>query len=147
MTSEQEIAWLAGLLEGEGAFMLGKNWVNKKAYIYPVIVVSMTDKDVVDRVAAIFGNTTYCSKPQESHWKLLYSVSTSGSRAVVFLKKILPFMGERRRKKITEILDYWAKRPSSKEMRSATMKVVASKRKHKPHGGGFAPNEKDTPLV
>jgi hypothetical protein len=53
--SKVDIAWLAGLLEGEGSFMRGKR---KDA---PGISLAMTDRDVVERAAKLL--RTKCMGP------------------------------------------------------------------------------------
>lgn len=49
MMTIAEIAWLGGLLEGEGCFISGSTSA------CPRIILQMSDKDVVDRVAAYLG--------------------------------------------------------------------------------------------
>src|SRR5262245_20148534 len=49
--------WLAGLLEGEGAFMVTKQGQQ------PRPVVSMTDEDVIARVAEMWGTAEAAAPP------------------------------------------------------------------------------------
>ena len=62
--SETQIAWLAGLFEGEAYFSLDKR--SKKRYINstsppaPFIKIAMVDEDIINRVAKLL-NKTYFS--------------------------------------------------------------------------------------
>ncbi len=47
MMSLKDLAWLGGLLEGEGCFMIPKG--------SPRIALAMSDKDVVQRAARLMG--------------------------------------------------------------------------------------------
>ena len=47
MIRNVDIAWLAELLEGEGSFVMSERSI--------AIVVKMTDRDVVERAAALLG--------------------------------------------------------------------------------------------
>lgn len=98
MTSEQ-IAWLAGLLEGEASFSL-------HAGGHPKLDLEMSDEDVIAKAANLIGARL---RPQhrtknKPHYKATWRVNICGSKAIPILEKILPFMGMRRTKKIEEIL-------------------------------------------
>jgi hypothetical protein len=99
-TPREELLWLAALLEGEGHFGLNGG--------YPNIVLNMTDSDVVEaahRIAGV-GNISgpYKSKRKKTHksfwrWKVSYR-----PHVFALCRALLPFMGERRSKRIEEIL-------------------------------------------
>ncbi|GGJ45308.1 LAGLIDADG family homing endonuclease [Deinococcus roseus] len=103
--TEIEIAWLAGLLEGEGSFMEAP----PSSPNSPRLVVSMTDLDVIEKVASLFG-TRYIKNDRRNpeRWKTCYVVKLSGTPAMQMMKLVHPHMGERRRKKIEEILEKYA---------------------------------------
>lgn len=99
MTYEQETLWLAGLLEGEGCF---------RARIHSVIVrLKMTDEDVVRKAAVLMGGK--CKRlphyGRPSHWKTSFEVNVCSEKAIQVMKRILPFMGQRRKAKIEELLE------------------------------------------
>jgi hypothetical protein len=98
--SEADLAWLAGLLEGEGSFFM----VRHKGYQYPKIVVSMTDLDVIERVAAMFGVAVFYEKERPGR-KPSFRASTTGHKATGLITQLLPWMGERRSQKIKELLN------------------------------------------
>jgi hypothetical protein len=86
--------WLAGLLEGEGYFVV----LTVKGYRYPRLGVNMNDEDVIARVARIIGKPYH--KKGEKQWQ----VRMQGEQAVNLMREILPLMGARRAKKIEELL-------------------------------------------
>ena len=88
-----DIAWLAGLLEGEGCFHLDKK-------IYPLIVLQMTDEDVVTRAA-------FMMKVKINRSRNLYSARTFGVHAIMWMMTLYPFLGKRRREKVTSIIKFW----------------------------------------
>jgi hypothetical protein len=93
-----EIAWAAGLIEGEGTF------TNKK--YHKQIRVGMVDKDILVRLERIFK----CGKVRYSHNTItdkpfyVWSVGKRNQVKEVCLL-ILPFMGERRSSKIQEVIN------------------------------------------
>ena len=100
MTST-EVAWLAGLLEGEGYFAVQGSSIGS-----PIIQLLMTDRDVVDRVAAVFQTNVNTVKRYEGR-KQAYRVNAYGSRAAGLIMTIYPFLGARRRAKVKEVLAGW----------------------------------------
>jgi hypothetical protein len=137
MTEEQELAWLAGLLEGEGTFMVvnchTKNLAGR-VYRYPCITVNMTDRDVIERVALLFGGQKVHSiKPRPQRLPAFRAVVT-GEPAAILMRCLLPFMGLRRRRKIKECLVEWGSRPEANKARSLSMKKAVKKRKRSSSG-------------
>jgi hypothetical protein len=94
-----KLMWLAGLLEGEGCFFLSHG--NS-----PAVVLKMKDKDVVERAHALMGGNFRCTNPRPKypHWSVLWSVALFGKPATALMQELLPYMGERRSQKITEVL-------------------------------------------
>jgi hypothetical protein len=108
MDDKEMVAWLAGILEGEGSFC----WRGRKtAYGIPYIRVGMADKDIVERISDIIGGNVHPEKPRKLHYKIQYRLSISGKPAIIIMKLILPHMGERRSKKIRELIQKWEVRP------------------------------------
>jgi LAGLIDADG-like domain len=100
--TSRDAAWLAGLLEGEGYFIERKGSGRNPR---PLIGVKMTDRDVVERVAKLFGTSvTTVTHPREG-WKTSYVTRVGGLKAISIMKQILPYMGERRTEAI-EMLIY-----------------------------------------
>lgn len=102
MKTIRDIAWLAGLLEGEASFMLKKG--------NTIIRMQMTDKDVMDRAAALLGTKVadYGRKPKgKPSYLPVFHLAIHGTKAIGWMMTLYTFMGERRRAKILQILDHW----------------------------------------
>jgi hypothetical protein len=102
--SEVEIAWLAGLFEGEAYFSLdkrpSKRYQNSTAPPAPFIKISMVDEDIIARVASLL-NKKYFS-PIISRLtvtnKKVYVCHIGDRQTLIYLfPKILPYMGKRRK--------------------------------------------------
>ena len=117
--TEVEIAWLAGLLEGEGSFV-SKRQVKKNkggseyVYVMPTIKVGSTDLDVIQRVQEMWGaKHLQFHRRRQPHWKDQWIVTRSGEPAVKTMRQILPHMGERRSAKIRELIEAWENRKAA----------------------------------
>jgi hypothetical protein len=114
----EEIAWLAGLLEGEGSFMVHRAQAKGKLYEKARVQVSMSDRDVVERVARLFHREegqsySVVAQPHrvgKEHHSTIYRVFVNGSRAEEIMQAIRPLMGERRGAKIDEVLSTFNKK-------------------------------------
>lgn len=98
------LAWLAGLLEGEGSFFLPST-TERRPHRYPVIKLGMTDEDVVVRVATLFGRAITTTRGRHSD-KFKYSTAVEGKAAGWWMERLYPHMGARRRQKIVELLGH-----------------------------------------
>lgn len=124
MTSEQELIWLAGLLEGEGCFT---TTAGRKAGTQISIQLQMTDKDVVERAARIMESS--CSprkRPDKSNYKQIFYCQLRDARAYSLMEKLLPYMGARRTRRIQELFDIYKRRVTPSEAR---LRYVAHTRK------------------
>ena len=96
--TRDNIIWLAGLLEGEGCFSNG------------AIVLRMTDYDVVEKAFSIagFGKIYVGGEKKKPHHKQCWHwQARKGKFVYALLIAILPFMGDRRSRKITENIKNW----------------------------------------
>jgi hypothetical protein len=107
--ADNELYWLAGLLEGEGCFSNRSD-----RYCSPLIQLVMTDRDVVVRAARAMGahKVIECKVPRKAD-KKIYRTNVYGSTALQLMRDLLPHMGERRSAKILEILAADTDRPRS----------------------------------
>lgn len=102
--TDLELAWLAGLLEGEAAFCHERY---EEKYTRAVISIKMTDRDVIERVADLVGGQRITlMRAERAGYKDQYRVRLRGARAREIMQLILPYMGERRAAKIRECLTY-----------------------------------------
>jgi hypothetical protein len=102
--SVKEIAWLAGLLEGEASFGLTNN---KRS---PAIWIGMTDVDIIERVRNLIDSSKSVNVKEDNRkegYKTVYRLTLNGSRAISWMMTIYPLMSVRRKAKIREVLSTW----------------------------------------
>lgn len=121
-----DIAWFAGLFEGEGCFSIEKNGNTK-------LSLSSTDPDIIERIKVLFpihqNVTPQQPKPAREGYnlpKMKYTWRVSNPkevRRITFL--ILPFLGQRRTAKANQLIAHLDARPAQHYQRRKT---------HCPHG-------------
>ncbi|MFC9963614.1 hypothetical protein ACFVH4_05135 [Nocardia ignorata] len=128
MPTEAETAWLAGLLEGEGSFAMIKCHVGGKVYRYPKIVVNMTDRDIISRVADLFGGSVYDMPRYIEGRKAQYRAQITGSGAARWMQDLYPWLGERRRTRIDAVLtEYLGQEPTRVRRRRSCSEAAANR--------------------
>jgi hypothetical protein len=107
MFTTANLHWLAGILEGEGFFGL-------RRHRDLVIQVSMTDRDIIDRIHTIVGFGSRKSDELPSG-KIAYILTlTVQHKTAGLMMTLLPLMGARRAAKIRYSLAQWKTKPLSK---------------------------------
>lgn len=102
-----DVAWLAGILEGEGCFqhtpsrLVGKKRWTARAAI--TVTLGSTDRDVVERVAFLIGGNVTERKVRPRH-KPFWTTQVSGQKAEDTMRAIYPWMGTRRKDRIDALL-------------------------------------------
>lgn len=110
MIRTSDIHWLAGLLEGEGTFIVyNKLGTTSKTFF---IQVGSSDYDVMLRVHRLFVTPSsisqHKSKIRDGHIrKIHYRVTVHNNRAIQWMMTLLPLMGQRRQAKIKELIQEW----------------------------------------
>jgi LAGLIDADG endonuclease len=103
----KEFAWVAGFLEGEGCFTVLK--CNNKRfglYQYPRVTCASTDLDALQRLQKYSGIGGISNPRQRGKDKPRWEWAASKSgQAVGLMKALYPYMGQRRRERIGEVLD------------------------------------------
>jgi hypothetical protein len=103
-----DLAWLAGLLEGEGSFIAGPPSAPRS----PAVQVSMVDGDVVERAAALLGVSVTVVPSRREGWRTAYCARIRGARAVLWMKRLRPLMGVRRQAQIDRAAASYAPDPA-----------------------------------
>jgi hypothetical protein len=97
----------------------------------------MTDRDVIEHVARLFGGKkVYDMPPAKRHPDRLlqYRAHLTGSKAAELMRNLYPFLGQRRRAKIDEIIaDYEAREPTQVR-RKRRCSEAAAKRSRRSDG-------------
>jgi hypothetical protein len=100
METLDDMAWLAGILEGEGSFGSKK----KNGLMNSAVILSMKDADTIEKAAALMDGKIKAYAPRKNTHSPIFSVNVYGDRARSVMRKILPFMGERRSARIRQVL-------------------------------------------
>lgn len=89
--------WIAGIIEGEGSFVIKKNGGIQ-------ICCTMTDADVLEELMNICGGNLIALKKRKEHWKDSWRWSINGVEAYDLTKKIFPFLFSRRKTSALKML-------------------------------------------
>jgi hypothetical protein len=108
------IAWMAGLLEGEGCFWFKKpSGANSGNLPIPAIKLVMADEDIISRVADLWGVGYRFVERRKPHWSDQYQVNLTGAKAIEVCRLIRPWMGIRRQAKVDQLIRCeWARNPN-----------------------------------
>ena len=101
---ENEVAWAAGLYEGEGTLY----WANNK-HCY-CLRVKMTDPDVVNHFGAmwdlkVYGPYTHKNNPEYKPWT--QTETSNPDKIFAIVCDMYPYLGERRREKCDEFIAWY----------------------------------------
>lgn len=109
-----ELAWVAGIVEGEGCFSMDTRQARKKGgKVYINIRVAMVDEDVVRKLHKISGVGTVLgpilspSRAEHNYQPLYIWAVQKQKDAAALMMTLYPLMGIRRQAKITECLAAW----------------------------------------
>ena len=101
---QNNLAYLAGIVDGEGYFFLEQN---RKNYRIPVLAVEMAEKDVVKAFIDYFGcGNLLLRAPRKAHYKILYRWRVRGRPAIAILKKMYKYFSIRRKKNADILFKY-----------------------------------------
>jgi hypothetical protein len=100
----KDLYWLAGLMEGEGCFYTPKPGTKGRSI---ALMLGMTDRDVVERAADILGAKLQAPRFVKGATKNSYYIALSGKKAAGWMMTLYTLMGQRRRAKIKECLDFF----------------------------------------
>jgi len=93
---QNNLAYLAGIVDGEGYFFLEQA---RKNYRIPVLGVEMAEKDVIQAFSEYFEcGHLLMRAPKQAHHKILYRWRVRGRPAIAILKKMYKYFSIRRRK-------------------------------------------------
>jgi hypothetical protein len=97
-----ELAWAAGLIEGEGCFTL-----HKGKTLHPYVLVDSTDEDVIDRLKHVFpfGNKRGPYKSKKESHKDRFRFDAYGPKARNIMHHVYPLMCSRRKARIDYIME------------------------------------------
>lgn len=117
MATDAEIAWAAGLFEGEGCFHITKTPYGGKV---PVLSIQMTDRDVLEKFQRIVDSGRVSGPNVRPHpRKPIYKIDVAERASVKRVTAaFLPWLGERRKARALEILALVEKLDAAAEYRA-----------------------------
>jgi len=96
-----EVAWLAGLYEGEGSCNITSGRAIR-------IEIAMTDEDIINRIHSLTGVGSVKTAPKrKANYKQVYRWSIGGIAAVNLLQQMMPWLGDRRRIHAENAINNW----------------------------------------
>jgi len=97
ISSEAQLAWLAGFVDGEGNIGIYRNNGRRyRNYVIRVCVVN-THKPSMARVADLMDAALVRRAQNHKGWKSAYVVSITGKKAAAVLEKLLPHLVTKKR--------------------------------------------------
>ena len=105
-----ELAWIAGIWEGEGCWVYRKGRPSRKEKSYLRMQMVMTDEDIMERVGAIMdGRKITYSDGGPAHkaagQKPVYGITLQGKSASRWTDLMKPYLGKRRLEKYQFIME------------------------------------------
>jgi hypothetical protein len=94
--STSQVAWLAGLLEGEGTFPKATPAMPRR----PRVGLVMTDRDIIERVCDLWGTRLYANTVKDERYKPVFRSELVGGSAVSLMLLLRPHMSVRRQRQI-----------------------------------------------
>jgi len=96
--NQVDLAWVAGYLEGEGCFS-----VDKRLSRYVRVQVTSADLDVLERFMSIV-KIGYIHEKRTGGRRYWCWACTRRRDAVALMEAVYPFLGQRRQKRIRELI-------------------------------------------
>jgi len=125
-SEENNLAYFAGVIEGEGCFFNSKNQTGR---LYPTIQVEMTDGDVIHKLNDFFkGNAPFSRKRAEDRLRS-YRFRIMGERALKIMFDIYNYMSARRKAKIDQVMRQYCEYHANRVKYASLDKVIKHNKK------------------
>ena len=90
---ENDLAYLAGLIDGEGSISLSvRSDKTNRAWIGIRVAIGMTDEPVIRWLAATFGGSVSHRTRRDPRWRDVFIWTISQQQAAALLKEVRPFL-------------------------------------------------------
>lgn len=125
-SKENNLAYFAGVIEGEGCFFNSKN---QQGRLYPTIQVEMTDGDVIHKLNDFFkGNAPFSRKRADDRLRS-YRFRIIGERALKIMFDIYNYMSARRKAKIDQVMREYCEYHADRVKYEKLYKVIKHNKK------------------
>lgn len=88
----QDIAYLAGIIDGEGCVSVAINKKNGRNYYRLTLDITNTNDNLMQWIQGIFGGIVRTSYARSENRTNLHSWTASGNQAQVLIKLVLPYL-------------------------------------------------------
>ncbi len=88
--NEVDLAYAAGILDGEGSICLTRNRVGR--WPSPQVAVASNDRELLEWLRAQFGGSISVKKPRRSTHQISYDWKLTDQNALRFLQLVRPFL-------------------------------------------------------
>jgi len=101
--SESELAWMAGLFEGEGTITIVSS--SSRNTTTPRVMLTMTDRQLIELIQSWFGGYVTQNKQKSPNHKVAFTWSAGSSLYVArFIKSVMPYLHSERVRQKAEIV-------------------------------------------
>ena len=111
----KDLAWVAGLLEGEGSFIMTPGHS-------PTATIQMNDLDIIHRMASMWDGPVYGPYHYVKNHGI-YRTSIHGKRAVGWMLTLYAFLGVRRRGQIAAVVNRWKQSKRNPALRTGSTRL------------------------
>lgn len=117
MKTDTDVAWAAGLFEGEGC-------IHNRSSHSIAVSINMTDLDVLEKISSIYDGKVTPLKTRQEHWKPSWIWCLYGGNARDFLLDIMPYLGARRTERASKALDRYSSMQDHREEKMALRRKI-----------------------
>lgn len=102
-----ELHWAAGFWDGEGCTSYHKQYRHGRRYLYPILSISQTDREVLDRFhASMGGKGSIHPMPGNGSTKPYHMYRASGwLSAGLFFNTVFPFLSRLKQEQFLRVWD------------------------------------------
>ncbi len=102
--SKAELAYLAGIIEGEGGLSITIDTSGKRTYYQAFLSVQMGEREIIEWVASVFSGTCRKIAISQPKFKQQWATRCPAKNLEAVLRATIPFMKSPRRKREAELL-------------------------------------------
>lgn len=92
MNESTTLAYLAGMIDGDGYISIARSTAKGKDYFAAQIGIAGTRREPHDLAASLFGGSVYCYRPANPRHRPQFQWQRMGKAAVPVIEAILPYL-------------------------------------------------------
>ena len=107
MPSPLELAYLAGLIDGEGCIMMRRDGRRRIHQYTLALVVTNEHKGTLEWCSSLFGGYIYDQSQTQQHHKKIYNWTINSTAAHAVLVAVIPYL-QIKKDQAQLVIDHWA---------------------------------------